>query len=59
MVFLKIKVDACILIHPISIYKKFGRIILKYPILLILLKNFFQKNCNSNNALKITLPARR
>ena len=32
MVFLKIKVKACILIHPI----KFGIILLKYPILLIL-----------------------
>ena len=59
MVFFNIKVNACILIHPMSNYKFFWGNHFKIPYFTYTTKENWKEDCNLKNALKFSLPARR
>ena len=58
MIFFKIKVNACILIHPISNYNLWENIF-KIPYFTYIAKENWKEYCNSINAMKFSLPAYR
>ena len=58
MVFFKIMIIACIFIQPINNYKCLGVSFKNYYFTYIAKENW-KEVCNSNNALKFSIPTRR
>ena len=59
MVFFKIKVNACILIQPINIYRFLGESFKGVLYFTYTVKENWKEGYNSNNMLKFSLPAPR